>query len=309
VLTRLSERNGRGVTAPHWRDLIPAMHNSASVHVPFPDLRILSTQQLHPHEQHDSQRSSPLIENLRASEYLSNPPIVTLMESDSEEDEEQYVVLDGANRWFAFETLGYPHILAQVVSYDDPHVSLGVWNHVISDLPLSELVSSIQQIADIEVVEAQRDGANRTPPLARLLTLDHRRYVITTQSDDVQGRNSRLSDVVAIYQRSAVLHRTTIREPHEVLPLYPQASALMIFPPLQPEDILRAARDGVYLPPGISRHIVQGRAIQVNFPLLILRDEQSTLADKNELLRQWIQHKLSSRQVRYYAEATYQFDE
>jgi hypothetical protein len=285
------------------------MHSSASGHVPFPDLRIIPTHQLRPHEQHDSQRSAPLIASLQSSEYLSNPPIVTLMDATDGEVASQYVVLDGANRAFAFDKLAYPHILVQVVSYDHPYVSLGVWNHVISDLSFPELLNSLQQIPNVEVTEAQRYSASHTMPLARLLKPDGQRYVITISSDDVQVRNSRLDAVVAAYQQRAVLHRTTIREPQEVLALYPFASALMMFPPLQPEDILRAAQSGAYLPPGISRHIVQGRAIQVNFPLLILRDEQSSLADKNELLKQWVQHKMSSRQVRYYAEATYQFDE
>jgi hypothetical protein len=33
------------------------------------------------------------------------------------------------------------------------------------------------------------------------------------------------------------------------------------------------------------------------------------LRDKNEALQSWVQQKLANRQVRYYAEATYQFDE
>ncbi|MCA9906825.1 MAG: hypothetical protein KC547_23380, partial [Anaerolineae bacterium] len=64
-----------------------------------------------------------------------------------------------------------------------------------------------------------------------------------------------------------------------------------------------------FLPPGISRHIVHGRAIRVNYPLDALRDSSLTLDDKNARLQDWIRHRLASRAVRYYAEATYQFDE
>ncbi len=114
---------------------------------------------------------------------------------------------------------------------------------------------------------------------------------------------------MSLCQRSAVLNRTTVRQPQEVLPLFPHASALMIFPLFEPEDILMAARERAYLPPGISRHVVQGRAVKVNFPLEILRDDKTALEAKNETLRQWIQGKMANRQVRYYAEATYHFNE
>ena len=40
-----------------------------------------------------------------------------------------------------------------------------------------------------------------------------------------------------------------------------------------------------------------------------LRDPDTTLEQKNAALLAWMQTKLANRQVRYYAEATYQFDE
>jgi hypothetical protein len=47
----------------------------------------------------------------------------------------------------------------------------------------------------------------------------------------------------------------------------------------------------------------------VNYPIERLKDKATNLIDKNEQLRLWMQEKLAQRQVRYYAEATYQFDE
>ena len=37
--------------------------------------------------------------------------------------------------------------------------------------------------------------------------------------------------------------------------------------------------------------------------------EATSLEWKNRELQQWMQRKLSERSIRYYAEATYQFDE
>jgi hypothetical protein len=72
---------------------------------------------------------------------------------------------------------------------------------------------------------------------------------------------------------------------------------------------MAAAQYKAFLPPGISRHIIHGRALRVNYPLDVLSDANKNLVSKNDDLNAWIQHKLANRQVRYYAEATYQFDE
>src|SRR5690606_37565285 len=109
--------------------------------------------------------------------------------------------------------------------------------------------------------------------------------------------------------RNAVLNRTTVRRFEEVLELFPKATGLMIFPPMLPDDVLMAARQRAYFPPGVTRHIVQGRAIQVHFPLTILRDPEMSTDEKNEMLDEWIKQRLAKRRVRYYAEATYQFAE
>ncbi len=118
-----------------------------------------------------------------------------------------------------------------------------------------------------------------------------------------------LREVVACYQQNARLHRTALTDPEAIWPLYPETTALFVFAPYSPADIIQAAQDHAYLPPGISRHIVQGRALRVNYPLAELRDPATPLERKNAHLLEWLQNKLANRQVRYYAEATYQFDE
>ncbi len=88
---------------------------------PPPDLRIVLTNSLRPHEEHDSQRSLPLIERLKTEAVVINPPIVSPMGAN------QYVILDGANRFHAFSHLNYPHILVQVASYESGYVELKTW--------------------------------------------------------------------------------------------------------------------------------------------------------------------------------------
>ena len=59
----------------------------------LPELQILPLDKLILHEDHDLQRTLPLVGKLRAQGILRNPPIVMPLTDDSG----RYMVLDGAN--------------------------------------------------------------------------------------------------------------------------------------------------------------------------------------------------------------------
>src|SRR5690606_27533669 len=165
-------------------------------------------------------------------------------------------------------------------------------------------LKQIAALPEIEVATGQHHQA-----IAHILTRSGQLLAVYSPVSSVHERNAALRKVVSIYQQNASLHRTTLSEPDEIWPLYETAVALVFFPHYQPADIIAAARHEAWLPPGVSRHIVHGRALRVNYPIERLKSEVIRLSDKNEQLRLWMQEKLAQRQVRYYAEATYQFDE
>lgn len=265
---------------------------------PQPDLRIVLTDTLHPHEEHDSQRSRPLMERLASETVVINPPIVAPMGAS------QLLVLDGANRFHAFSQLGYPHILVQVAPYETGHVELQTWRHIVCDWQFDELIQHINQLGDIQLMEGQHNSA-----IAHIIGKDGHVHALLSPVENTHERNAALRQVVQIYQQHATLQRTTLAEPSEIWLLHPTAIAIVEFPHYQPADIIAAARFNAYLPPGISRHIIQGRALKVNYPLDILRDPAVSLSEKNEQLQAWVQKKLTNRQIRYYAESSYLFDE
>ncbi|GAB4510504.1 MAG: hypothetical protein OHK0046_07490 [Anaerolineae bacterium] len=269
-------------------------HTSA----PPPDLRIIRVDSAHPHEEHDSQRSAPLMSRLQAAEFMINPPVVAPMGAS------QFVILDGANRFYAFQSLHYPHILVQVVSYDSGYVDLQTWQHVISGWDEDQFLTELHQLKMVKLVEGQDADS-----IAHILFRSGHVVGICCPVETTHERNEVLRQVVSVYQRHARLNRTAIHEPQEIWLLYPEAFGFVLFPRYTPNDIIAAAKYKAFLPPGISRHIVHGRALRVNYPMALLRDENTRLADKNAALVEWVQAKLANRAVRYYAEATYQFDE
>ncbi len=264
---------------------------------PPPDLRIVPTSSLQPHEEHDSQRAIPLIERLRNERYVINPPIVAQMSTD------HYVILDGANRFYAFSHLHYPHILVQNAPYEGGYVELKTWRHIVSRWEPEQLIEHLRRLPQIQLVEGQHNGA-----IAHVL-FHNGQILALLAAESTQERNAALCEAVRVYQRNAILHRTALSEPDDIWRLYPESVALVIFPSYQPADILMAAQEKAFLPPGISRHIIHGRALRVNYPIDALRDSSVSLEDKNAQLERWMQDKMSKRHVRYYAEATYQFDE
>lgn len=279
---------------------------------PTPDLRIVPVGRLYPHEEHDAQRSGPLIEKIRGAEWFINPPVVAPM-NDSGTDvstgegsgaETDYVILDGANRHYCFSALGYPHILVQVVGYDSPFVALDVWNHVISGWKMETFFMQLRGLEGVSISEVPMIS-----PLAWLAVPDGRRFSFHTRASGIHERNAVLREIVRLYQRQAVLNRTAQKDPAAVFPDYPDATGLMLFPRFEPRHVIEAALYMAYLPPGISRHIINGRAVRLNYPMAAVIDPQSPLDEKNAHLRLWMQRRFANRAIRYYAESTYQFDE
>jgi hypothetical protein len=118
-----------------------------------------------------------------------------------------------------------------------------------------------------------------------------------------------LGRLTAIYNDQSIIHRVKTDHLADLLPYYDDVAALIRFPHFVPDEIMRLAEDGHKLPAGITRHVIQKRALRVNLPLSVLMDEYRTTEQKNEWLRDWIKQKLVRREIRYYQESTFLFDE
>ena len=111
----------------------------------LPDLRFVAVDLLVPHEKEDQRRTESLAARLRESGILRNPPIVASAGSD-----QRFVVLDGANRVSTVRTAGFPHVVVQVVRYDDPGVRLSTWHHALGEVAAEELERALASIPGLE---------------------------------------------------------------------------------------------------------------------------------------------------------------
>ncbi|GAB1421816.1 hypothetical protein MASR2M15_20070 [Anaerolineales bacterium] len=272
--------------------------NANQRRVPVPKLKIIPLKNIHPHEESDPQRSVPLIEKIREATVFTNPPIVTAIEND------QYVILDGSNRCTSFMILGYDHILVQIVDYDDGNVELDVWQHVISGCDIDTFLRVLKNNSTL--ITTEKPG---TRQIAKIIFKDQQEAGIFASDKNIHKRNTILRELVHIYHENATLYRTALTDIEQIWELYPQSIAYIKFPVYTPNDIIEAGRQQAFLPAGISRHIIHGRVLKANYPLEHLKDNSLTLEEKNKQFQDWFQAKLAQKQVRYYAEGTYQFDE
>ncbi len=270
---------------------------SNPISAPSPELRIVSVDAILPHEKSDVQRSQPLMKRLEKAEYFTNPPLV------AELPDGRYVLMDGSNRHVSMGLLGFEHLMVQILDYDSDYVELGVWQHIVADWESQRLLQVLESIDDTDI----RSGWDSSA-VAQILLREGPVYSIHAVADGLAERNATLTQVVSAYHNSATLYRTPLTDPGQIWSLFPSGVALVMFPIYKPEDIIKAALLGAYLPPGVSRHIVHGRALNVNYPMERLR-ARLPLETKNEILQVWLREQYTARSIRYYAESTYQFAE
>jgi len=272
----------------------------------LPTLRILPLDSLILHEDHDNQRTLPLVEKLRAQAIIRNPPIVMPLMDGSN----RYMVLDGANRVTSLQEMEFPHIVAQVVEATNPNVNLQTWNHVIWGMTTKTLMSAIRKIKGLELIKINTrkslDAPKYVPVQVRLP--DGKFYLLAETPTDLAHHIGTLHKIVNTYKARAALDRTSQTLVDSFKPVYPDLTALVIFPSFKIKTVLKLAAQKIVLPTGITRFTVSPRALHLNYPLHELSSGKP-IEYKEVYLKKWIDERLKKKGVRLYSEATFLYDE
>ncbi len=93
------------------------------------------------------------------------------------------MVLDGANRVMALQMLQYPHVLAQVVPYQQPQVTLTTWHHVIECMDPKSLTAELTNLEGVDLVLTDRMRAR-----AGLARREYLMYVIRADGEVFAAR-------------------------------------------------------------------------------------------------------------------------
>jgi hypothetical protein len=272
----------------------------------LPDLQMLPSEALVPHEDVDPRRTERLSQRIRQEGILKNPPVVAPIP-----DSEKYVVLDGANRAMAFIKLGIPHIVAQLVDYNLPGLILDTWYHVISGMLLADFEQAITTITGAQLencsLEAARQALESGEACSYIVCASGVRKLTRPKSIPT-GDLHILGELVNAYKGRADIFRASNDVWELQAPYYPNITALVIFPRYRPQDILEAARNGYKVPTGITRHVIPHRALNINIPLEVLAADWG-IEPKRQWLHDWLMDRMANNAIRYYAEPTFSFNE
>jgi hypothetical protein len=208
--------------------------------------------------------------------------------------------------------MGFPHALVQVVQPDDPGLILQTWNHVVWEMNAARFMHNLRLIPGLQLTrlddpEAQ-PGLEHECGLALVQSRSRRRYAVCARVDNLENRLHLLNSLVDSYKERARFDRTSLRDAGKLIDIYPSFCGLVIFPRFEIQDLLRLSGRAYLLPAGVTRFMISPRALHLNYPLAELEADKP-LQDKNYALHKWIQDRLAHKGVRYYAEATYLFDE
>jgi L-serine kinase (ATP) / ParB family transcriptional regulator, heme-responsive regulator len=272
----------------------------------LPNFKILPLESLILHEDHDAQRSLPLVEKLRAQGIIRNPPIVMPLTDGSQ----RYMVLDGANRVTSLREMEFPHTVAQVVNADDPHVNLQTWNHVIWGISPKALMSGIRKIKSLDVIKVDTHKSLDAPKFVpvQIRLPDGKLYLLAEKPSDLAAHIETLHRIVNTYKTRASLDRTSQTLIDTFRHVYPDLTALVVFPSFKTKTVLKLVARNIVLPTGITRFTVSPRALHLNYPLHELSSGKP-IEYKEAYLKQWVEERVKKKGVRLYTEATFLFDE
>ncbi len=254
----------------------------------LPELRVAPLAEIMPHENVDPLRVDRLAARISAEGSQLNPMVCI------EDINGRFVVLGGATRTAALGNIGLAYGVVQVVAARS--ITLETWHHVVRDAAPEAVMRNIEDNPDLILVEEEG-----TP---RISTSDGGR---STVYGDGLGEYGVLSALVDSYMGRWKVNRVVDPDPNNVTSLYPDWTAIVEFPTLTVDDVMKAALNDDRLPAGITRFIVPDRALRVHADLAVLAPGPQE--ERQALLDRLLEERANAGRIRRYPQSVVIYDE
>lgn len=254
----------------------------------MPRLRVVPLESIRRHEEVDPLRVDRLSARIENEGIQVNPMVCI------ETSGEELVLLDGATRTEALKGLGLDHAAVQLV--EEHTVSLGTWHHVVRAAPIDDFIAAVSEPSEMELATAE------WPPTI---------HISDGRTFHARGMGISPNATLAHLVRSYIGHWRVNRsaEPDESLVSrnYPDWTALIEFPTLTVEEVMRAALGRDLLPAGVTRFLVPERALRLNLPLSLL--EEGDIGQKQSALDGLLAERAGEGRIRRYSEPVFILDD
>ena len=269
------------------------------------DLELLRLSDIKLHEATENSRLRNIYNRLSKAKYLMNPVIVGKNNND-------IILLDGANRYGSLQEIGCKMILAQVLDYKDKNLKLEKWNHLVYDFDLEKL----QFYCDKNGVQYDKVTYRQGLSILEenfhyLLAADINRdeNILVRLSADLGSMLKQLEEITKIYFKNYIFDRSECDIKFSDLRKYTRRKGVLInFPGFKKHHIVSIANNNHRLPAGISRHRIYNRVLHVMYEIKKLMDDKN-IPGKTEELKKLLMDKIDKNKVRQYQESVIVFDE
>lgn len=270
-------------------------------------LKIIPIENILPHEQYDESRCVPLMEKISQDRMFTNPIIVAHLWGD------QYVQLDGMNRFSAMKTLRYKSILCQIIDYNDQEsVELSSWSHLFKG-DIKGFLAYLTASKEINIRTGRIDNVGhryiKEEGSGRLCTVcanDGSVYLVNSNGV-LADKLGYLNFLVKYYEKKIVRdmmpERTSKSDIDALFSTHPNANILIVFPTFTRHQILEMVKKSLLFPAGITRHLIKRRCLNVNVPLSAFEASMSIENQNREL-----EDILVRKKFRLYEEPTVYFE-
>ncbi len=266
-----------------------------------PDLRLVPLDSIELQEEPDKKRLDRLVTGIRSSHVVRDPPIVTAGVG------KKLMQLDGTTRLSALRRIGCTHAVVQYVDYNDSsQVLIKSWVHV-SKVNRNDFIKGIRQIPHVKT-ESFQIGLGLTltgHPLATVTIIFNNGKGLSVLGDsDLVQKVLVMKKVVRLYESLIERDREVSIEGRDQLAEFfakhPDKNVALFFPTFAAHEIYSLLKKGIVLPAGITRHIINGRVLGINYPIAMLAKKIP-----NEEKQKYFAHLLKTIQLRYYEESTF----
>lgn len=270
-------------------------------------LQIIPIENIIPHELYDYNRSNSLANQLIKDKKICNPIIVAPISKNN------FVQLDGMNRLSTLKLLGFKSIICQIIDYQDmENVDLSSWLHFINvDTPaflkylgkINNLIVNKGLLDDVTNRYIQSEGFDK---ICTIVTENCQVYLLT-YGGSLIDKIKILNEIVNFYKKDLVRNVLPLSPTREdIISLFNEHlkhKQMLVYPIFTRHQILKVVRKGEFFPPGITRHVIKKRCLNVNLPLRYLKNTLS-LATQNKYLEDFLRIK----KFRLFEESTIYFE-